>query len=152
MIFKYSLFIIVTIASRLTLPDLVSGRLETILGLESGRDKYSGQQENHPDLSDNNLNLPAPTSPPVYYNQTLNQVTLTGSQLFNVAWLANLVLFGSTIFIANYIIQFTTNFPDWSTSTPFSDIFSDREIEPTQELIDPMMENIIGKLVPRWKL
>ena len=142
MIFKYSLFIIVTIFYLLTLPDPVSG-------LESGRDKYSGQQENHPDLSDNksNLNLPASTtSTPVHYKQTLKQVTFTGSHLINVAWLSNFFLFVSTIFVANYIIQ-----PDWSTSTLFSDIFSDREIDTTEELIDPMMENIIGKLVPRWK-
>ena len=132
MIFKYSLFIIVTILSLLTLPDPVSG-------LESGRDKYSGQQENHPHLSDNiNLNLPATTtSTPVYYNPTLKQITFTGSQLFSVAWLTNLFLFGSTIFIANYIIQFTTSFP---------------EIDTTEEMIAPMMENIIGKLVSRWKL
>ena len=70
MIFKYSLFMIVTILSLLNLTDPVSGRLETILGLEPGRDKYSGQQENQPDLSDNNktnLNLPATTPPPASY-------------------------------------------------------------------------------------
>ena len=150
MIFKYSLFIIVTIFSLLTLANPVSGRWETILGLESGRDKYSGQHENQPHLSDNNLNLniSATASPPVYHKQTLKQITFTGSQLFNVAWLINLFLFGSTIFIANYI---TTNFQDWSPSIPFSDIFSNRETDTTEEMIDPMIENIIGKLVSRWK-
>ena len=153
MIFKYSLFIIVTIFSLLTVANPVSGRLETILGLEPGRDKYSGQHENPPHLSDNNLNLNirATASPPVY-SQRLEQLTITGSQLFNVAWLANLFLFASAVFIANYLIQFTTNLQDWSASTPFSDVLGDKEIDTTEELIDPMIETIIGKLVPRWKL
>ena len=155
MIFKYSLFIIVTIFSLLNLPDPVSGRLETILGQESGRDKYFGQQENHHELSDNNTksNIVAATdTSQAYYNPlTLKQLTFTGSQLFNVAWIVNLFLFGSAIFIANNIIQLTTNFPDWSATTLFSDIFSSGEIDTTGEIIDPIIENIIGKLVPRWK-
>ena len=109
--------------------------------------------ENHPRLSDNNLNLniTATASTPVY-SQRLEQLTFTGSQLFNVAWLANLFLFGSAVFIANFLIQFTTNFQDWSASTPFSDVLDDKEIDTTEELIDPMIETIIGKLVPRWKV
>ena len=156
MIFKYSLFIIVTIFSLLNLPDPVSGRLETILGQESGRDKYFGQQENHHQLSDNNTksNIVAATATtPAYYNPlTLKQLTFTGSQLFNVAWIVNLFLFGSAIFIANNIIQLTTNFPDWShwsATTLFSNFFSDGEIDTTVEMIDPIIENIIGKLDPR---
>ena len=153
MIFKYSLFIIVTILSLLNLPEPVSGRLETILGQESGRDKYFGQQENHRDLSDNKtkINIEANAPSPAYYNQTLKQVSFTGSPLFNVAWLANLFLFGSTIFIANQIIELTTNLSDWSPSTLFSDTFSNSEIDTTVEMMNPMIENIIGKLVPRWK-
>ena len=153
MIFKYSLFIIVTILSLLNLPEPVSGRLETILGQESGRDKYFGQQENHRDLSDNKtkINIEANAPSPAYYNHTLKQLSFTGSPLFNAAWLANLFLFGSTIFIANQIIELTTNLSDWSPSTLFSDTFSNSEIDTTVEMMNPMIENIIGKLVPRWK-
>lgn len=132
MIFKYSLFMIVTIASLLNLTDPVSGRLETILGLE-------------PD-NNLNLNITATASTPVY-SQRLEQLTFTGSQLFNVAWLANLFLFGTAVFIANYVVQLTPSFQDWSAST-FSNILGGQETDTTEEVMDPMIENIIGKLVP----
>ena len=108
--------------------------------------------ENHPRLSDNNLNLniTATASTPVY-SQRLEQLTFTGSQLFNVAWLANLFLFGTAVFIANYVVQLTPSFQDWSAST-FSNILGGQETDTTEEVMDPMIENIIGKLVPRWKI